>query len=259
MKVFSQPRLLAGALLLCWQVTLHADPIATPYLPTFRDVGGLGNTVVTDAWTNLSIENDPGYPGISGSQVWTVPIAPDSASERQSFFRKGPNATTDTTDFMSQSAGGGIYSFFSNTHFEITSGLALPGLDTLQLQISMAEGATGVDVFAGPTLTLFTTAGTFTLAPTNSSLLSSLDVTIPAFGDTPTTINLEAYQWNLAAYAGTITSVQVDWQVDTHSITYGAQLAQATQAVPEPGSTLLMALGCSIAVLRFRSRMRRTA
>jgi len=215
--------------------------------------------VATDAWTNLSLENHPGYPGISGSQVWTAPIAQDSASERQSFFQKGPNSTADTTDFLPQSAGGGIYSFFSNTHFEITSSVALPGLDTLQLQISMAEGATGVDVFTGPTLTLFTNGGTFTLAPTSSSLLGAVEVTIPAFGDNPTTINLEAYRWNLAAYAGTITGVQVDWQVDMHSITYGAQLAQATQAVPEPGNTLLTAFGCSIAVLRFRSRMRRTA
>ncbi len=79
-------------------------------------------------------------------------------------------------------------------------------------------------------------------------------MTIAAFGNTQTTINLEGYFWDVSAYAGTINSLSVDWVVDMHSITYGAQLSQA---VPEPTTSMFLALCGSVALIRMRSRVRR--
>ncbi|MEI9898747.1 MAG: hypothetical protein WDN28_34040 [Chthoniobacter sp.] len=160
------------AAILCFiGASTYADnpPIATPYIPTFQNVSGLGTTVVSDTWTNLSNTNHPGYPGISGSQAWPASLGPDTASGRLALLQKTPGFETDTTDFLPAASGGGIYSFFSNTHFEITSGVPLADANAIQLQVSMAEGATPADIVGGPTLTLTTTAGVFSLAPTSSS------------------------------------------------------------------------------------------
>jgi hypothetical protein len=255
MALSRYPSIFAAAICLV-AANARADnpPIATPYIPTFQDTSTLGSNVVTDTWTNFSSTNDPGYPGISGSQTWPAPLGPDTASGRRSFFQKTPGFDSDYSDFLDASEGGGIYSFFSNTHFEITSGFPVSDAHTIQLQVSMAEGATPADIVDRPILTLSTTNGTFTLAPTSSSLLEQTPVTITAFGDTQTTIDLEGYDWDVSAYSGTINDVTIDWQVDMHSITYGVQLAQA---VPEPSSVMLVALAGALPLLRMRSRIRR--
>ena len=225
----------------------------SPVIPNFQSAASLGNTVVIDTWTNLSKDAHPTYPGISGSQIWPSSLASDVASSRQALFRKQTGADADTTDFLSVNPfGGGIYSSDSTTRFEITSGV-LANLETLQLQISLEGSISGV------TLTLTTTTGTITgLLPDSSTLLDETMLNIPGFGVNP--VDLNAYQWDLSAYAGTITNVSVDWSVSAHSITYGEQLAQASQStVPEPGSTLLLTLGGSLATLRFRTRIRRIA
>jgi hypothetical protein len=109
-----------------------------------------------------------------------------------------------------------------------------------------------LDIIAGPVLTLATTNGTFTLNTTASSLLDQTVRDVPGNGDT--TINLEGYNYDVSAYAGTITGVTMDWQVDFHAVTYGVQLAQA---VPEPSSVMLLALAGGLPLLRMRSRVRR--
>jgi hypothetical protein len=239
--------------------TARADnpPIATPYLPVFHDTSTLGPVVSTDDFTNLSLTNHPTYPTLANnSQAWPAPIASDVASSRQTFFQKTPGFEQDYTDFTDAGGGGGIYSFFSNTHFEITSGLAAAGITAFELQISTSEGSDDVDITVPPTLTLFTTSGQVSLAPTSSSLLSQTPVTIASFGNAQVNIDLEGYEWDVSAYTGTITGATFDWQVDTHSITYGAELAQA---VPEPSSALLLLFcGAPILFRRARGRPRNT-
>lgn len=232
-----------------------AAPLTSAYNPTFTSASSLGNTVLTDSFTNINKDAHPTYPGISGSQAWPASIGADSPSGSQAFFLKQPGFESDTTDFLGGTSGGGIYSFFSNTHLEISVGVALANVSNIRLELSIAQGGTGLDVIAQPTLTLNTTSGSFTLIPTTSSLLGATAANV--FGS-DTNINLEGYTWDVSSFTGTINSFKVDWQVDQHSISYGGQIAQgAVTTVPEPSSSLLFATCATAGVLHLRRRVRR--
>lgn len=223
--------------------TAQADPplLPTPYVPVFQDTSTLGSQVFTDDFTNLTLDNHPTYPTLeSQSQAWPSPIMPDAASARQTVFQKAPGFEEDYSDFTGASGGGGIYAFFSNTHFEITTGMPVAGVATFELQLSMSEGSDDWAVLPGVTLTLFTTNGPFTLSPTASALLSQTAYTDAGFGNTVVNVDLQGYTWDVSAYQGTITGATIDWQADQHSIIFGAELAQA---VPEPSSALLLLAG----------------
>jgi hypothetical protein len=233
-----------------------ANPVLTSaYNPTFTSASGLGTTILTDSFININSAAHPGYPGISGSQVWPASIGADSPSGSLAFFQKQAGFDTETTDFLGGASGGGIYSFFSNTHLEISVGAALAQVSSVRLELSIALGGTGQDVIAAPTLTLNTTSGSFTLTPTTSGLLGATPVNV--FGS-DTNINLEGYTWDVSSFTGTINSFKVDWQVDQHSISYGGQISQgAATTVPEPSSSMLFAMSATAGVLHSRRRARR--
>src|ERR1700744_1951165 len=95
---------------------LPATLSAQTFVPTFQDTSNLGTSVSVDTFSNISSDRYPTYPGISGSPTWPAPINSNGASSRQTVFQKTPGFEGDDSDFLSSSLGGGIYSFFSNTH-----------------------------------------------------------------------------------------------------------------------------------------------
>ena len=247
---------LAVALLGIFDAVAYATnpSVPTPYISTFTDASGLGAVVTTDQWTNLSNTNHPGYPGISPA-AWPAPIGSDSVSSRLAVLQKAAAGAGDTTDFLAASSGGGIYAFMSNTHFEISVGVPQAGVTSIRLELSMSPGATGVDNFGTPSLILSTSSGLVTLSPISSALVGQTPVNIPGFGDT--NIDLQSFTWDVSSFTGTINSFVVDWQVDQHSITYGAQVAEGAAAVPEPSASLLLSLVGAVGAMRMRCRIRR--
>lgn len=236
-------------------VTYATNPsVPTPYISTFTDASGLGAIVTTDEWTNLSSTNHPGYPGI-GAAAWPAPIGSDTLSSRLAVLQKAAAGAADTTDFLAASSGGGIYAFMSNTHFEISVGVPQTGVTSIRLELSMSPGATGLDNFGTPSLILSTSSGLVTLSPISSALVGQTPVNIPGFGDT--NIDLQSFTWDVSSFAGDINSFVIDWQVDQHSITYGAQVAEGAAAVPEPSAALLLSLAGAVGVVRMRCRVRR--
>src|SRR5262249_23290337 len=153
-----------------------------------------------DYWTYLSSTNHPGYPALMGSQLWPSPIGPDNNAVDLAVLQKQAGADDDTSDFLPASAGGGIYAFFSNTRYEIAVANPL-ALSTIRLELSIGTGATGNDVIDAPSLTLNTLHhGIVNLAATSSNLESVAPVSIPAFGNQPTNINLESYTFDVSSY-----------------------------------------------------------
>jgi PEP-CTERM putative exosortase interaction domain len=228
---------------------------AQAIIPSFFDYESiLGGTVVEFAWSELSSTDRPGYPAtVSGTFAnWPALIQPNGGNPN---LLLGPTAgfESDATDFLPNSNGGGIYTFFSRTHFSITSSASSDGLRSLIFQISMADGIdTGsLNVVGTPTLSLTTTTGAFVIPATYSQLLSTTQVTVNGFD---TSLNLLAYQWDLSGIAGQIQGYSLDWQVAQHAINYGFSITESTAvqtedilAVPEPASVALFLSGFVIA------------
>lgn len=230
-----------------------------PEFADYEDI--LGGTLTDGTWSGLSSSSRPGYPASVGGNFnqWPAPIQPDGGNAS---LLLGPTTgfETDATDFLSDEVGGGIYTFFSRTHFSIQSSAPLAGLQSLVFQVYMAEGDdTGsLTVKGTPSLSLTTTVGSFVVPATYSLLLSSTPASVNGFD---TNLNLLAYQWDLSGVEGAIQSYSLDWQVAMHSINYGANLTESTAvhsedilAVPEPSIALLAIAGLSFALF-FRRRL----
>ncbi len=246
--------------------TAHAQLI----VPTFHDyASALGGTTSDAQWSGFTLATRPS--GVSTNTAgaagqWPGGLA-SSNPNSSALFGPTPGNPTDTTDFIDASTGGGIYAFFSQTHFSVSNAAPLTGLESLTLQIYQAGGFSGkfggtpVDLVTAPTLNLTTDLGTFSLAATFSQSESSYPLVVNGF---TTTLDTLSYQWDLSGVSGEIESYSIDWQTSYHSITYGADLTESTAqnsnsvlVVPEPftWSLIVPALG----LLLWRSRRRNVA
>ena len=222
---------------------------------TFTDYTPLlGGTSNDYQWSNFVRPSgvSTGTAGTAGQ--WSQGIAPNNNSTSATF--SAPVAS-DTTDFLD--SNGGIYSFFSQTHFSVTDTAPVAGIQSVTFQLALDAGLTGtfggtpVDLAVAPTLQLnLQGGGTQTLPATFSLLAGSISTVIPAFGNQPTTQDLLDYQWDLSGVSGTILSYSINWQTAFHSITQGMDLTESTSthtndilvaAVPEPSTYALMAFG----------------
>jgi hypothetical protein len=252
---------LAGMVCLWGSASLQAQLV----LPNFINYApSLGGTTADYQWNSFASETRP--PGVSASingtaSQWTAGLAPTNASSSYR-YSGNPGFGSDTTDFLATSDGGGIYSFFSQTHFQLASTAPVSGLKSLTFQIYMAEGLTGptsgtsVALVGNPSLLLnLQGGGTATLAATYSLVSSSESVFIPAIG-LNTNLDLLSYQWDISSVSGVITGYNLTWQTSFHSIHYGLDVTESNtthannllQTVPEPSTYALIALGGLILV-----------
>ncbi|MEO8205821.1 MAG: PEP-CTERM sorting domain-containing protein [Chthoniobacterales bacterium] len=214
----------------------------------------LGGNTSDTTFGNFTDGNRPsgvssGTAGTAGQ--WTSGIASGSL-----LFSGVSGFGSDTTDFLPSGSGGGIYSFFSNTHYQIASTSVLPNLETLIFQISIAEGTSGSALFAGPTLTVFTGPSSQNLSANYQALTGQASVVI--FG-MPSNLDRLAYQWDLSGIADPITGFSIAWQTDLHDIVYGMDVTQGdqfVQAVPEPSTWLLLGLGFGFILWKTTRRLR---
>ena len=114
---------------------------AQAFVPTYNNyVPGIGGTSADYKWDVFTDATKPA--GVSSSisglaSQWLTGIAPIGGSTNILF--SGSSAFgSDTTDFLSSSSQGGIYSFFSQTHFQINSVVPLTGMQSLVVQLALA-------------------------------------------------------------------------------------------------------------------------
>ena len=219
----------------------------------------LGGTTQDHQWSGFSdATRPPGVSaGVSGSAAqWLggLPSSNDGTSAAR--FGGDANFGTDTTDFLTPSSGGGIYAFFSQTHFTITNPTPLLDLKSITLQIYMAEGLTGAfggtaaQLAVAPILALQTTAGNQQLNPTFSLLGSSTPAVV---NGSSTHIDLLTYQWDLSSITDPVEDYTFEWQTSYHSVTFGADVTESNAAnnasvlaIPEPSSYAFLALGVTL-------------
>ncbi|MEO6054241.1 MAG: PEP-CTERM sorting domain-containing protein [Chthoniobacterales bacterium] len=214
----------------------------------------LGGNTSDITFGNFTEENRPS--GVSTSVAgtagqWTSGIASGSL-----LFSGVTGFESDTTDFLASGSGGGIYSFSSNTHYQIASTSVLPNLETLIFQLSIAEGTPGSALFAGPTLTVFAGLSSQNLSANYQALTAQTSVVI--FG-MPSKLDSLAYQWDLSGIADPITGFSIAWQTDQHDIVYGMDVTQGdrfVQAVPEPSTWMLLGLGFAVVLWKSNRRLR---
>lgn len=221
-------------------------------------------------WGPFTDETKPA--GVSSStsgaaSQWSAGLAPANNPSAAARFAGTAGFGTDTTDFQAAASGGGIYGFFSQTHYSITNTDPILNLKSMTLQIYLAEGTSSMfggsstAFAAAPTLTLQTTNGVQTA--TQFSLLYS-QISIPGNGpQPPTNIDLQTFQWDLSAVTGTITSYSINWQDSYHTIIYGMDVTESnaiqTQnilAVPEPSTYAYTFAGFGLFAVMARRRVR---
>ncbi|MEI9894058.1 MAG: PEP-CTERM sorting domain-containing protein [Chthoniobacter sp.] len=238
----------------------HVAAFAQTFVPTYNNyVPTIGGTKVDYQWDVFTDANKPA--GVSSSisgtaSQWLSGINPIGGSTNI-FFSGNPDFGSDTTDFLASGNQGGIYSFFSATHFQINSAVPLTGLQSLIVQLSLAAGENGLPLTAAPTLSVVTAGGTVNLAATYSLLAGTTPAVILGMS---TDIDLFNYQWDLSGITGPITSYTVNWQAPMHGIFYGQEVTESTAVhtenvlVPEPSAAVATFGGATLLLMMRRSR-----
>lgn len=209
-----------------------------------------GNTF-TDGWQNLTNLNLPRVTGrFPGSASWTAPIAANQVGSNGG----GQYVKTSGNGFAS---GSGIYSPFVNSGFSVSSGAPLAGLDTIVLQVYASTGEQGIGILVPPSLNL--NGGSQAFVATDFALVYSVfggEFDPDGNGLVSFFNNVYAYQWDVSSFVGSISSFQINYDVRSHSTTYGLRLDQSdvyTQVIPEPTTAVLLG-GVSLAALLLKRR-----
>ncbi len=262
---FLRKRFASAPLLLATLFMAAGHLHATSYVDFTGTLGGSTNDY---QWSGFADATRPAgvSSGVSGTAgQWLQGIAPSNAATNI-VYSGNSSFPTDTTDFLASSSGGGIYSFFSRTNFQVSNSSVAGALESLIFQVSMANGA---DSFAniasgGPTLTITTALGTQILSATYAAALGSTPAVV--FG-MPTNVSLLAYQWDLSSIGSPILNYSIDWQVAQHSVSYGADVTESSSivhenvlsSVPESAPGLFSLAGGLLGSMVFRNRGRRKA
>jgi hypothetical protein len=248
----------------------NAGAFAQAVVPTYNNYTSiLGGATADYQWSGYSSETRPA--GVAGgtsgaTSQWLSGLAPNGGAGGILFSGNG-SFGSDTTDFISAVNGGGIYSFFSQTHFQISSSVPLSNMESLVVQLSIAEGLSGafggsaVALAAAPTLTLVTSTGTVSnIAPSYSLLATQYAAVV---NGSNTNVDLFNYQWDLSGITGTAQSYTINWQAPYHGEIFGQDVTESSAVhssnvlVPEP-SAGIAALG-GMGMLVASRRVRRTA
>ena len=248
----------------------NAGALAQAIVPTYNNYSSiLSGTTADYQWTGYSSETRPA--GVAGgtsgtASQWLSGIAPNGGAAGI-LFSGDSSFGSDTTDFISAVNGGGIYSFFSQTRFQISSNVPLSDMESLVVQLSIAEGLSGmfggsaVALAAAPTLTLVTSTGTVSnIAPSYLLLATQFAAVV---NGSNTNVDLFNYQWDLSSVTGTVQSYTINWQAPYHGEIFGQEVTESSAVhtnnvlVPEP-SAGIAALGGMAMLVAFR-RIRRTA
>ncbi len=211
----------------------------------------LPGTTRQDDWTDLTAMRNPGYPGFPGTAGWTTPIASDQAG-----------ATYTKTAGGGFPAGQGIYIFSGtevpNTYggsFAVRDESPAANLQTIVFQIEVTE-AHEYDFLdeEAPTLTL--NGGMAAPATPLESLIAQVESGIRYIPETeqevPIFVNTWLFQWDLAGFAGPVTSFSIDWDLVEHTVTHSMRLTQSS--VPEPASVAIAAASGIALLMRRRRR-----
>lgn len=220
----------------------------------------LEGTTSDHQWSNFTLPDgvSPGVNGTAGQ--WPAGIGPNGGGAGY-VFSGSPSFPSETTDFV----GDGIYTFFSATHFQLTSTAPLAGMESFVFQMSIAAGLSGpmggtpltFESLPSLTLTLADNSVVNVGAADFSLLQASASVVVPIVG--ATILESYGFQWDLSTYSN-IASYTLNWQVAYHSITYGLDTTESTQphsesvlqAIPEPSTWLLLGVGALLIAVRIR-------
>lgn len=224
------------------------------YTPT------LGPTFEEHTWTNFTLPAgvSSGTSGNAGQWAGTTTptnhgiAANDGSTANQFYVPLTPAGLaanpSDTTDFV----GGGIYAFFTPTHYAVTSSAPLANTNTLVFQLSLGSGLSGafggapMDFLSAPTLKLTLADNSIVSLAANYSLLEgSTPYTVTQIG-LNTTLETLGYQWDLSSVGQAITGYEIDFQTAYHAMVFGADTTASTQSfntsvlstVPEPGTAM---------------------
>jgi hypothetical protein len=214
---------------------------------------GFSGTTQYDGWnqSGLSGASNPGYPGfMTGANAWPSPIGSNLGSDAT--FNKLSGEGFPTNGF-----GGGIYVFTGGPgagtggDFKLLDSTPVTSLKTVLFQIDLEGVGTGwQDYFTG--LTLNYNGGAQGLTHNFQTIFST---GAPLGGGTR---QIVAFQWDLSAVSGSITSYDISWHSNEHSLFYGVQLDQSDtmlQVVPEPSTWLMVLVGVGL-LLAYRRRFR---
>lgn len=211
-----------------------------------------------DAWDNLTVTNPQisgttipfPFPGFPGAGPWPTPIesalvgASDPTGDAQ--FNK--------TSGFGYPASQSIYSSpFGNGTYSISDSTPVPGLETVFLQIEIAQGSSGW--LDGE----FNAASLTVNGGTPVPLLDGrfVDVSIGNAGFGPTTVATFGFQWDVSGL-GPITDFDIAFSTaGTSTAMLALQLDQGSEfvplSIPEPTSLALVSLG-GVALLGRRRR-----
>lgn len=178
------------------------------------------------------------------------------------------NAVLTRTSGAHYPAGSSLYSFSSNSTFEVADVSALSDVNTVVFSIltwpNGGDGSTPAgSINSGPTLNF--NGGAQAIA---ADYVGAVSVGTIDFGG-PVETFAYTFQWDLSSIGDVITSYDVDWEQIVHAGVLGLQLessdtftmstALAPAAAPEPGSAALVGLGLLGMVGAFRRRRRNHA
>lgn len=257
---------LITALLVATLILAAGRLCASTIIPSFHYYGAtMGGNINETLWNGFSDETKPaGVSAGTGGKAsqWSAGIMSTNGSATNIFSGNNPNFGTDTTDFISSANSGGIYSFFSQTHYQIASSTPEAGMQSLILQIYMAEGLSGmfggtpVSVAAAPMLSVVTAQGTQAFA---ASFFEQTYHDSAFVNGSNTYLDMLAYQWDLSSVVDPILSYSINWQSSYHGIIYGADVTESNHAapgailtVPEPSRALFSLLAFTGLALRRR-------
>jgi hypothetical protein len=236
-----------------------ASSSAQAIVPAFQDeTNQPGYTTQDYQFTGLTLDNYPTYPSFntSATGAWPAPIVANGGNAAETFNKVN---ASDYSDFLDSSPdGGGIYSFFTETQYEITQTAPLGNFTSLTLQLYMAAGSDSAatdNLYLGlPTLTLTLADSTQEVITASglATIFSSTDATI--FGMS-TELDDLGFTFNLSGISEPISSYTLSWETAMHSITYGADVTEAApEAVPEPSTLACVAIGLAAALFQWRRR-----
>lgn len=209
----------------------------------------LTGTTEYEGWANLTASNIPGYGSFPGAAPWPAPIAsnePGSAGK----------AALDKVSGNAYPAGSSIYAPFTDTTFSIES-TAASGFDinTIVFQIDIGPGNGGVHLSAAPTLNY--NGGSQALAADFTGQSAGAFPFVNPIDPTQAgTTTIFQFQWDLSGIVDNVQTYEIVYADGEHSQTYALQVDTGgtfVQAIPEPGSLALLAVG-SVLVARRRRR-----
>lgn len=190
---------------------------------------GLTGNVGYDGWDSLG-----GIPGYGFGTSWASPLG--------SFESGSGDADLNRNSGGHFSATLGLYSLSGPSNLSVDDSSAIAGLETVVFSVDTTLGAEDLALLSTPTLSY--NGGTQSLIADFDFSSALPTATGTPFGD----VDAFAYtfQWDLSGMA--VTSFNIDWDQQLHSVVRGLQLEQSdsyslanAQVVPVPGAAWLFA------------------